>query len=82
MAYQVRDPRSDEMTVLLLVYLTVTTPAAGVQVRMGVYPFRLVWSVGDWKLGKRAADAPDYAELRFRPGTPEARTAGWLDFVR
>lgn len=77
-SYQIRDADRDHVNVLLLGYLTVITPAKGMQNLVGVFPMPLVWSDGDWKMVRRAADAPDYAELRLAPGSTEAVAAGWL----
>ncbi|WP_306215408.1 hypothetical protein [Actinoplanes sp. RD1] len=80
-SYQLRDQGKDRVTVLLLGYITTITPAQGLKNAVGVFPAPLVWSDGDWKLVRRAPDAPDYAELRFAPGSTEAVAAGWLPLV-
>ncbi|GAB1690742.1 hypothetical protein KRM28CT15_25450 [Krasilnikovia sp. M28-CT-15] len=77
-SYQIRDADADHVNVLLLGYLTVMTPAKGMRNLVGVFPVPLVWSGGDWKMVRRASDAPDYAELRFAPGSAQAVAAGWL----
>lgn len=80
-AYQVKDREPERITVLILGYVTGTTAEAGPQSFLLVFPVLLVWT-GDWKLQKRSEDAPDYAELRARPGTPEAVAAGWQEYAR
>ena len=77
-SYQIRDAERDHVLVLLLGYLSTITPAQGLRNRIGVFPIPMVWSLGDWKIGPRADEAPDYAELRFAPGSAEAVAAGWL----
>lgn len=81
-AYQIRDADGERVTVLLLGYLTTTTPTAGIQTRLGVFPLLMAWSGRDWKVSNRPADAPDFAELRHQPGTAQALAAGWQDFLQ
>lgn len=77
-SYQLRDASGDRATVLLLAYLTWITPAKGMHNVVIVVPVAMSWAKGDWKLAGRPAGAPDYAELRYQPGSTEAVTAGWL----
>jgi hypothetical protein len=77
-SYQLRDASGDRVTVLLLSYLTWITPAKGMHNVVIVVPVAMTWAKGDWKLSGRPAGAPDYAELRYQPGSTEAVTAGWL----
>ncbi|WP_179277045.1 hypothetical protein [Actinoplanes regularis] len=81
-AYQVRDASRDSVTVLVLAYLTVRSQNSGIRSQVAVFPIQLVWSDGDWKDTKRADSAPDYAQLRTQPGTPEAAAAGWQEFLQ
>lgn len=82
MAYQVRQPSTDDVTVLLLSYLTFTTPSRGMEQRLIVLPARMVWHHGDWKVAKRPEGAPDYLELLHQPGSAQAQAAGWQDFLQ
>jgi hypothetical protein len=76
MAYQVRDAQADRVTVLLLAYLTTTTPADGMRQRYIVVPALMVWTGGDWKLARRPDTAPQYTES-VSAGAPErSRPAG------
>ncbi|MDP9818505.1 hypothetical protein [Spirilliplanes yamanashiensis] len=79
-AYQLRDPGEDRVTVLVLAYLITTTPTVGTQSRIGVFPAPLRWDDGDWRI-ERAQGRSDYRGLQAQPGSPEAVAAGWLDFV-
>lgn len=80
-AYQVKEREPERITVLTLGYVTGTTATAAPQSFLMLFPVLLVWT-GDWKLQKRAEDAPDYADLRFPPGSPEAEAAGWREYTR
>ncbi|WP_189168035.1 hypothetical protein [Pilimelia anulata] len=77
--WQVREESGDEVTVLVLAYVTTSTSQAGVQQRLGVYPAKLHWSGGDWRM--RDGGNGDYTSLAVAPGTPQAAAAGWQDFV-
>ena len=81
MAYQVRDERADEVTVLLMSYLTMVSTERGMEQRLILVPTRMVWDGADWKTAKRPEGASEYLELRHKPGTPEAAAVGWLDFI-
>ena len=78
--YQLRNKSSERVTVLLLGYLTTNSPSKGSQTQVGVFPATLHWSTGDWKIEK--GDGTDYGDLAQQPGTAEAASAGWLEFVR
>lgn len=77
-SYQIREVAHNRITVLLLNYLTVITPAQGMRNLVVVIPCTLAWSLGDWKLRMRTDGDPDYAELRYPPGSAQAVAAGWL----
>jgi hypothetical protein len=79
-SYQLRPADRDHVTVLLLGYLTTITASQGMTNLVGVFPCPLIWSGGDWKLTKLAADA-DYSRLRLAPGSTEAVAAGWLSLT-
>jgi hypothetical protein len=80
-AYQLRDPRDDRVTVLVLAYLITTTPTAGTQSRLGVFPAPLRWDDGDWR-SEQGQGTADYRSLEAPPGTAQAAAAGWLDFIQ
>ena len=75
--YQVRDATPDQMTVLLLSDYVVTTPDSGTQTRILVYPLRMHWADGDWKI--LAPGNATYPGLAVQPGSPEAASAGWQE---
>lgn len=77
-SYQIREVAHNRITVLLLNYLTVITPAQGMRNLVVVIPCTLAWSEGDWKLRVRSDSDPDYADLRYPPGSAQAVAAGWL----
>jgi hypothetical protein len=79
-AYQLRDVQDDSVTVLLLAYLITTTPTAGTQSRIGVFPTPLRWDAGDWRLAADERPA-DYRSLQAPPSSTQAAGAGWLDFL-
>jgi hypothetical protein len=77
-SYQLREESTDRVTVLLLCYLTWITPAKGMHNVVIVVPVAMAWADNDWKFSERPAGAPEYAELRYQPGSTEAVAAGWL----
>lgn len=77
-SYQIREVAHNRITVLLLGYMTVITPALGMRNGVAVIPCPLAWAAGDWKLRQRSDSDPDYAELRYPPGSAQAVAAGWL----
>ncbi|GIG67787.1 hypothetical protein [Phytomonospora endophytica] len=80
-AYQLRDVTAGKMTVLLLGYLTATTPAKGTQSAVGVFTGSLRWVEGDWKYSQ-LLDGIDYSDLARTPNTTEAAAAGWKGLTR
>jgi hypothetical protein len=46
------------------------------QVSLGVWPVRMGWATGDWKL---LPDQPttSYSSLQADPGSPQAAAKGW-----
>ncbi len=81
-SYQVRDAAAGQITVLLLADLIITMPKADADTRTGVFPLRLRWSTGDWKITAPDDPGSDYSDLVAEPGTPEAAAAGWQMFTR
>lgn len=79
--YQVRAVSSDQVTVLLLTTYTTTVPGQGSQTRMGVFPLRMHWDAGDWKI-LTPDEAADYRDLAAEPGSPAASAKGWQVMTR
>lgn len=81
-AYQLRDATPDTVTVLILAYLTSTTPDGQIKSTVGAYPAELHWDGTDWKVLKPgAATAADYTGLVAQPGTAEAAAKGWQELT-
>ncbi|WP_194904789.1 hypothetical protein [Catenulispora rubra] len=80
--YQVRSQGTDEDSVLLLCDYTTSTPDAGTQTRIGVFPITLHWAAADWKVTDTTADTTDYSSLSATPGSAQATANGWQDFTR
>lgn len=78
-AYQVRDAKATNMTVLVLAYLITTTPTDGTVSRLGVFPAPMRWDDDDWRLGADERHT-DYHTLQTTPGSAKAAAAGWLEF--
>jgi hypothetical protein len=74
---QVRDVTPGRETVLLLAQFTSVTPAAGIQVRAGVFPVAMHWTGGDWKV--LPTPGGDYSGLAAEPDSPQAAALGWQD---
>jgi hypothetical protein len=81
LTYQLREERADEVTVLMMAYLTLIAADRGMEQRLILVPSRLVWDGADWKTALRPEGATEYLELRRKPGTPESRAAGWRSFI-
>jgi hypothetical protein len=73
--YQVRDVTPDQVSVLLLGDFISTLPSQGTQTRVGVFPMRMHWAEGDWKV--LAWDNSSYTSLAAEPGSPQAAENGW-----
>jgi hypothetical protein len=78
-AFQLRDQAAKQVTVLLLGYLITTTPAAGTQSQLGVFPAVMRYDAGDWRIANDSGD--NYASLAASPGSDQARALGWRDFL-
>ena len=74
--YQLRGSTPDQVTVLFLGDYTQTLVNGSSQVSLGVWPVRMAWADGDWKL---LPDQPgaSYTVLRAQPGSPQAAAKGW-----
>jgi hypothetical protein len=75
--YQVRSVTAARVTVLLLCDFTATVPGQGTQTRIGVFPVRLHWHAGDWKI--LAPGTAGYAGLAAEPASPQAAALGWQE---
>ncbi|MFG1878036.1 hypothetical protein ACGFIV_24595 [Sphaerisporangium sp. NPDC049003] len=75
-AYQIRQIRTDSVTVLLLGYLQITLPDQESKNRIGVFPLQMHWAAGDWKMPAPTLSA-DYSGLEAMPGSEEAAAMGW-----
>jgi hypothetical protein len=78
--YQVRDVTSDQVTVLLLCDFVATVPGQGTQTRIGVFPLRMHWASGDWKILPPVTT--DYSSLGAEPGSPQAAASGWQQLMQ
>jgi hypothetical protein len=75
--YQVRDTTPDSVTVLLLSDFITTIAGQGTQTRIAVFPLRMHWAQGDWKL--LGFSPSDYSGLSAEPDSPKAAADGWQD---
>jgi hypothetical protein len=81
-AYQLRTPSSDSMIVLILGYLTTTTPDGQVTPRIAVVPMEMHWDTSDWKLLRPGISKDtDYSSLSVPPNTADATAKGWTELV-
>ncbi len=78
--YQLRDASDDQATVLLLANYTTSLPGAGTKSSIAVFPLRMHWADGDWKILKPGTT--DYSSLRATPGTSQATADGWQELTR
>ena len=75
--YQVRDASDDQVTVLLLARYTTSLPGAGTKSSDAVFPLRMHWAGGDWKVLK--PDGTSYTNLAAAPGSDQANSLGWQE---
>jgi hypothetical protein len=82
-AFQLREPSTDRMIVLMLAYVTSNTPQQGMVTRLGVFPVVVVWRDDDWRIGSLAG-VPEYAtaDLLVQPGSAQAAALGWREITR
>lgn len=80
-AFQLRERSADRVIVLLLAYLTMSSPQAGMRSGLGVFPALLRWNGEDWKLA-RLTDGVDYKDLSAQPGSLRAAQLGWVEMTR
>jgi len=77
--YQATDVTADGVTVLLLCDFTSTQPGTGTQTRVAVFPVRVRWSQGDWKV-KFFGTSGD-ASLAAEPFSAQAASLGWQELL-
>lgn len=75
--YQVRDASADQVTVLLLARYTISLPGTGTKSSNAVFPLRMHWAGGDWKVLK--PDGATYTSLAAAPGSDQASSLGWQE---
>jgi hypothetical protein len=75
--YQLRAVDSDHALVLLLASDTFTNAQGGSAQTVGVYPMRMHWSGGDWRIAGIGGTGQDYAPLSAAPGSAAAQSKGW-----
>lgn len=83
--FQTRNASADRVEVVLLAYLTVTTPAQGVQNRLGVFPILIAWDRSDWRWTNQHQPTDittNYQALSAQPGSPQAAALGWRELAR
>ncbi len=76
--YQLENTAADQVTVLFLTDLDVTLPGQGTQAKVSLFPLRMHWDGGDWKI-LPPQPAGDFASLLTQPGTSQAAAAGWKE---
>ncbi|HEV2347554.1 MAG TPA: hypothetical protein VGS97_25915 [Actinocrinis sp.] len=75
--YQLRDASADHVLVLLLTLSTFINDRGGMAQTTGVFPVRMHWSGGDWKLAAIGGADQDYSGLAATPDTQTAVSRGW-----
>lgn len=75
--YQVRDASDDQVTVLLLARYTMSLPGTGTKSSDAVFPLRMHWAGGDWKVLK--PDGTTFTSLAAAPGSDQANSLGWQE---
>jgi hypothetical protein len=75
--YQLRGASVSQVTVLLLSDLVFTSSVGGAQTQVAVYPLRMHWAEGDWKI--LAPASTNYSSLAASPGTAQATGLGWQE---
>ena len=79
--FQARDDAADSLLVLVLASGTYTNGQGGIAQTTGVFPLRMHWVDGDWRLAAVGGDGHDYSPLNVNPYTSEAAARGWLPLV-
>jgi hypothetical protein len=73
--YQVLHVSANRVTVLLLSDFITTVPGQGTVTRTGVFPVRLHWAEGDWKI--LPPNNTTYSDMNAEPSSPQAAALGW-----
>jgi hypothetical protein len=76
--YQLRDATANEVLVLLLTDSTFVNAHGATAQTTGVFPVRMHWTGGDWKLATIGVAGQNYQGLAATPGTQTAVDQGWL----
>lgn len=79
--YQLRDVSADNVLVLLLTSSTYINPSGGTAQTTGVFPVRMHWISGDWKIEAIGGAGQDYSGLAATPDTQAAAGHGWLPLI-
>lgn len=78
--YQLRDASADDLLVLLLTDSTFIDARGGMAHTTGVFPVRMHWTAGDWKL-EAIGGGQDFSALSATPDTQAAASEGWLALI-
>lgn len=79
--YQLRSVAPDDVLVLLLTDSTFINGRGGTAQTTGVFPVRMRWIAGDWKVSGIGAAGRNYSTLAAEPDTQAAAKLGWLSLV-
>jgi hypothetical protein len=79
--YQLRGVGTDNILVLLLTSATFTNAQSGTASTVGVFPVRMHWTSGDWRLSSIGGTDQNYSALAATPDTPAAAENGWLALI-
>lgn len=79
--YQLRDVSTDNVLVLLLTSATFTNAQGDSASTVGVFPVRMHWTSGDWRLSSIGGTVQNYSALAAPPGTSAAVGHGWLPLI-
>jgi hypothetical protein len=79
--YQLRDATANDVLVLLLTDSTFVNARGGMAQTTGVFPVRMRWTAGDWKLASIGGIGASYASLAATPDTQGAADQGWLALI-
>jgi hypothetical protein len=79
--YQLRDATADDVLVLLLTDSTFVNAHGGMAQTTGVFPVRMHWTGGDWKLASIGGASGNYSGLDATPDTQAAAGQGWLALI-
>jgi hypothetical protein len=77
--YQARNVAAGHVTVLLLCDFTSTQPGTGTQTQVAVFPVRVRWAQGDWKVASFGTGSD--AGLAAEPFSAQAAALGWQELL-